>query len=64
MVSTDKAVAPINLYGATKLTAEKLVISANLFKGNRKILILKLMKQKNIIFKKLIFLEIMLLPKM
>ena len=36
LVSTDKAVAPINLYGATKLTAEKLVISANLFKGNRK----------------------------
>ena len=36
LISTDKAVAPINLYGATKLTAEKLVISANLFKGNRK----------------------------
>ena len=36
LVSTDKAVSPINLYGATKLTAEKLIISANIFKGRRK----------------------------
>jgi len=28
-VSTDKAVAPINLYGATKLTAEKMILAAN-----------------------------------
>ena len=38
LVSTDKAVAPINLYGATKLTAEKLFISANNFKGSSKTL--------------------------
>ena len=36
LISTDKAVSPINLYGATKLTAEKLIISANIFKGRRK----------------------------
>ena len=36
LISTDKAVAPINLYGSTKLTAEKLIISANSFKGKRK----------------------------
>ena len=28
-LSTDKAVAPVNLYGATKLTAEKLLVAAN-----------------------------------
>ena len=35
LISTDKAVSPINLYGSTKLTAEKLIISANAFKGGR-----------------------------
>lgn len=28
-LSTDKACAPINLYGATKLTSDKLFVSAN-----------------------------------
>ena len=32
-LSTDKAVAPINLYGATKLCSDKLFISANNIKG-------------------------------
>ena len=36
LISTDKAVSPINLYGSTKLTAEKLFISANVFKGSKK----------------------------
>jgi UDP-N-acetylglucosamine 4,6-dehydratase (inverting) len=36
-LSTDKAAAPINLYGATKLCADKLFIAANNFKGSRKI---------------------------
>ena len=32
-LSTDKAVAPINLYGATKLAAEKLLVAANNLAG-------------------------------
>lgn len=34
-LSTDKACAPINLYGATKLTSDKLFIAANNIKGER-----------------------------
>lgn len=34
-LSTDKAAAPINLYGATKLCADKLFIAANNMKGHR-----------------------------
>jgi FlaA1/EpsC-like NDP-sugar epimerase len=33
-LSTDKAAAPINLYGATKLCSDKLFVSANNFKGH------------------------------
>jgi UDP-N-acetylglucosamine 4,6-dehydratase len=34
-LSTDKACAPINLYGATKLCSDKLFIAANNMKGSR-----------------------------
>jgi len=36
-LSTDKACAPINLYGATKLVSDKLFTAANNMKGNRDI---------------------------
>ena len=36
-LSTDKAAAPINLYGATKLTSDKLFIAANNIKGRNNI---------------------------
>lgn len=35
-LSTDKAVHPVNLYGATKMVAEKLFIQANAYAGGKK----------------------------
>mgnify|MGYP006277603839 CR=1 FL=1 len=35
-LSTDKAVSPINLYGATKLAMEKVLVAANAYAGTRK----------------------------
>jgi UDP-N-acetylglucosamine 4,6-dehydratase/5-epimerase len=37
-LSTDKAAAPINLYGATKLTSDKLFVAANKYAGGHEIL--------------------------
>ena len=37
LISTDKAVNPLNLYGACKLSAEKLFIAANNIKGKKKL---------------------------
>ena len=36
-LSTDKAAAPINLYGATKLTSDKLFVAANNIRGRKDI---------------------------
>ena len=36
-LSTDKAAAPTNLYGATKLTSDKLFVAANNYRGNNDI---------------------------
>jgi len=37
-LSTDKAAAPVNLYGATKLCSDKLFVAANNMKGDRDLL--------------------------
>ncbi len=37
-LSTDKASSPINLYGATKLCSDKLVVASNNYKGKNKTL--------------------------
>ena len=36
-LSTDKAAAPINLYGATKLCSDKLFVAANNYRGSKEI---------------------------
>ena len=36
-LSTDKAAAPVNLYGATKLASDKLFVAANGYKGSKDI---------------------------
>jgi len=37
-ISTDKAVYPVNLYGATKMAAEKLFVQGNSYAGDKKIM--------------------------
>ncbi|MBZ9577524.1 UDP-N-acetylglucosamine 4,6-dehydratase (inverting) [Patescibacteria group bacterium] len=37
-ISTDKAVYPVNLYGATKMAAEKLFIQGNSYAGSKQIM--------------------------
>ena len=43
LVSTDKAVEPINLYGATKMCAEKLILTSNVYasKGSTKLSVVR-----------------------
>ncbi len=39
-IGTDKAVSPLNTYGATKMLMERLFISANYYRGNHRIKLL------------------------
>lgn len=48
-VSTDKAVNPINLYGATKLCAEKLFVAANAYRKNKNATAFSLVRYGNVV---------------
>ena len=49
LISSDKAVQPINLYGATKLCAEKMVIAANAYRGKKHKTRLSAMRYGNVV---------------
>ena len=48
-LSTDKACNPINLYGATKLCADKLFIAANVYRGFEKETIFTIVRYGNVL---------------
>jgi UDP-N-acetylglucosamine 4,6-dehydratase len=48
-LSTDKACNPINLYGATKLCADKLFVAANVYRGSDKNTIFTIVRYGNVL---------------
>ena len=48
LISTDKAVNPVNLYGATKLCAEKLFVAANAYRKDKKSTIFSVVRYGNV----------------
>ncbi|MBI4093538.1 SDR family NAD(P)-dependent oxidoreductase [Candidatus Kaiserbacteria bacterium] len=48
-ISTDKAVQPVNLYGATKMCAERLTIAANVYRGKHKRTRFSVMRYGNVL---------------
>ena len=49
LISSDKAVEPINLYGATKMCAEKLFVAANVYSGKKKKTAFSVVRYGNVI---------------
>mgnify|MGYP001613421472 CR=1 FL=1 len=48
-ISSDKAVHPVNLYGATKLTAERLIIASNAYRGRKSRTKLSVIRYGNVV---------------
>ena len=49
LISTDKAVQPVNLYGATKMCAERLAVAANVYRGAHKRTRFSVMRYGNVL---------------
>ncbi|MEN9561734.1 MAG: hypothetical protein RIQ56_1007, partial [Candidatus Parcubacteria bacterium] len=49
VVSSDKAVQPVNLYGATKLCAERLAVAANAYRGKHGMTKISVVRYGNVI---------------
>lgn len=49
LISTDKAVNPVNLYGGTKLCAEKLWIAANAYRPDKELMAFSVVRYGNVI---------------
>ncbi|OGG60561.1 UDP-N-acetylglucosamine 4,6-dehydratase (inverting) [Candidatus Kaiserbacteria bacterium RIFCSPHIGHO2_02_FULL_49_16] len=49
VISSDKAVQPVNLYGATKMCAERLAIAANAYRGSTGKTLISVVRYGNVI---------------
>ena len=59
LVSSDKAVQPINLYGATKLAAEKLFVAANVYRNKRQNTAFSVVRYGNVVGSRGSFIELL-----
>ena len=59
LVSSDKAVQPINLYGATKLAAEKLFVAANVYRNDAHPTALSVVRYGNVVGSRGSFVELL-----
>jgi UDP-N-acetylglucosamine 4,6-dehydratase/5-epimerase len=59
LISSDKAVQPINLYGATKLAAEKLFVAANVYRGDVRPTALSVIRYGNVVGSRGSFVELL-----
>lgn len=58
-ISSDKAVHPVNLYGATKLTAERLIMASNSYRGEKGKTKLSVVRYGNVIGSRGSFIEML-----
>lgn len=59
LISSDKAVQPINLYGATKLAAEKLFVAANVYRVDKHSTTFSVVRYGNVVGSRGSFIELL-----